>query len=446
MQIRPGRWLTAMVGALVMSATSGAALAEDASAPQAEAPGFEVNFSGSVRVRYETVSAPFRAGLEGSDQFLSSQIFLRADARMGQVAGVVELIDARGTLADDGSIVATSAVNALDIYQAYLDLPLGERVRVRAGRFIMPIGSKRLADASSFSNVPDNFEGVQLHVSPGEHWQLLGFVTAPVERRSSDQASLRRNAQGFDRADWDTRFMGAHLTRTSLPESLNAEAYLFVLDQADGTRLYTPGARLWREPEPGRADFEAELIGQTGQAVMGGVREDVRAASTHFVAGYTFDTRWTPRLSVQTAWASGDDVAGDGEWKRFNPLFGGRGSDFGHTGIFGPLSRQNMIITGARLQVREGPVRAHLLVQDVRLASGSDQWVRARLRDETGASGRHVGQVVDARIQWRALPERRLDIEFGTATLLKGRFAREAPGAPDATNPVYGYLAVSTRF
>ncbi|MCC5982478.1 MAG: alginate export family protein [Oceanicaulis sp.] len=180
--------------------------------------------------------------------------------------------------------------------------------------------------------------------------------------------------------------------------------------------------------------------------MTGGLRQDVRAASTHFVAGYTFDTRWTPRLSFQTAWASGDDVAGDGEWNRFNPLFGGRGSDFGHTGIFGPLSRQNMISTGARLEVREGPVRAHLLVQDVRLASGSDQWVRARLRDETGASGRHVGQVVDARVQWRALPERRLDIEFGTATLIKGRFAREAPGAPDADNPVYGYLAVSTRF
>ncbi|MCC5982479.1 MAG: alginate export family protein [Oceanicaulis sp.] len=242
-----------------MVASQGKALAEDASSQQEAASGFEVNFSGSVRVRYESLSAPFRAGLEGSDQFLSSQIFLRADVRMGQVTGVAELIDAHGALADDGSIVATSAVNALDIYQAYLDLPLGERVSVRAGRFIMPIGSKRLSDASSFSNVPDNFEGVQLRISPGEHWQFLGFVTAPVERRPSDQASLRRNAHRFDRVDWDTRFMGAHLARTGLPENINAEAYLFVLDQADGTRLYTPGARLWREAQPGRADFEAAL-------------------------------------------------------------------------------------------------------------------------------------------------------------------------------------------
>ncbi|MFN3834900.1 MAG: alginate export family protein [Glycocaulis sp.] len=446
MQFRPEQWLAALaVWALALAPAHGVQEAGP-DAPGEAVPAPALSFSGSARLRYESLSAPFRAGLEGSDQFLSSQVFLRADARMGQVTGVVELIDARGALADGGSVVASSAVNALDIYQAYLDVPLGERANVRAGRFIMPIGSKRLADASSFSNVPDNFEGVQLHVSPGENWQFLGFITAPVERRPSDQASLRRNAHRFDRADWDTRFMGAHLTRTGLAENLNAEAYLFVLDRAGGTRLYTPGARLWREAAPGRADFEAELIGQTGHAMIAGLREDVRAASTHFAAGYTFDTRWTPRLSLQAGWASGDDGAGDGEWNRFNPLFGGRRSDFGHTGIFGPLSRENLVALGARMEVREGPVRAHLLVQDVRLASATDQWVRARLRDDTGASGRHVGQVIDARLQWRPLPERRLDIEFGTAALIKGRFARTAPGAPDTANALYGYLAVSTRF
>lgn len=446
MQIRPGRWLAALAGALVMSVSSGAALAEDASAPPAEDSGFEVSFSGSARLRYETLSAPFRAGQEGSDQFLSSQIFLRADAQMGWASAMIELIDARGVLADDGSSVSSSAVNALDLYQAYLDLPLGERMSLRAGRFTMEIGSKRLADASSFSNVPDNFDGVQLRFQPGENWQALAFLTAPVERRPSSQASLRRNAQRLDRTDWDTRFGGLHLTRTGLRENLNAEAYLFVLDRAGGTRLYTPGARLWREPQAGRADFEAELMVQTGHAVTGGVREDVSAASTHAVAGYTFDMRWNPRLSAQLAYASGDERAGDGEWNRFNPLFGGRRSDFGHTGLFGPLSRENLVSLGARLEVREGPVRAHLLVQDVHLASRTDQWVRARLRDDTGASGRHIGQVFDARIQWRALPGRRLDLELGVAALRKGRFAREAPGAPASANPAYGYMTVSTRF
>lgn len=445
MQIRPGRWLTAMVGALVMSATSGAALAEDASAPQAEAPGFEVNFSGSVRVRYETVSAPFRAGLEGSDQFLSSQIFLRADARMGQVAGVVELIDARGTLADDGSIVATSAVNALDIYQAYLDLPLGERVRVRAGRFIMPIGSKRLADASSFSNVPDNFEGVQLHVSPGEHWQLLGFVTAPVERRSSDQASLRRNAQGFDRADWDTRFMGAHLTRTSLPESLNAEAYLFVLDQADGTRLYTPGARLWREAAPGRADFEAELIGQTGDQPVGGNTLDVRAWSAHAAAGYTFEGAWSPRLSAQLVYASGDDNPADARWNRFNPLFGARRGDFGSTGLSFTHFRENLIAFGPRLDLRNGPAAIVVQVQESRLASDTDRWRVAGLRDTSGQSGSRIGTLAEVRGTYWLKPDR-LQLEAGTMVLFRGEFARNAPNAAASSDPVYGYVMLSAPF
>ncbi|HCY54342.1 MAG TPA: alginate export family protein, partial [Oceanicaulis sp.] len=74
-----------------------------------------------------------------------------------------------------------------------------------------------------------------------------------------------------------------------------------------------------------------------------------------------------------------------------------------------------------------------------------DSWGRARLTDASGASGRHVGQVIDTRIQWDAVPDR-LTVEWGAATLIKGDFARNAPGAPDTGNSVYSYVSLSTRF
>jgi hypothetical protein len=414
-----------------------------AQAQQAQGP-VNVEFSGSARLRYESLGAVYRAGLDGSDQLLSTQIFLRGELSGESLRLVGELIDARGYLQDDGSAISSSAYNAADIFQLYIEAGISERLTARLGRFTMPLGSGRLSDASSFSNVPASFEGVRLQLDIDENWRAIGFFTAPVTRDPADRQALAKNRMGLDYADWHTRFYGAHLARNGLAYGLRAEAYLFALDENGGDRLITPGLRLRRPPQEGQYDFDAELMFQTGHRVVGATRRDVAAAAFQANAGYTFGRENPVRLSAHISYASGDRQ-GSIDWNRFDPLFGGRGSDYGHTGLFGPIARENLLSYGARAEWTSGPVRARLVAHDVYLAARTDSWGRARLTDASGASGRHVGQVIDTRIQWDAVPDR-LTVEWGAAALIKGDFARNAPGAPDTGDTLYSYLSLSTRF
>lgn len=428
--------LAVMTGALALLALAAA----EAIAVQ---PPVETQVSGSARVRAETLSAAYRAGFDGSDQLLSTQVFLRGEARGANWRLAGELIDARGYWQDDGSAISSSTYNALDVHQLYAEADITDRLTARIGRFTLPLGSGRLSDSSSFSNVPANFDGARLQLDVDEHWRAIGFFTAPVIRNPAGRQGLTDNRVELDHAHWDTRFYGAHLSRTGLPHRLRAEAYVFALDEGD-TRLVTPGLRLRRPPAEGAFDFDAEWMLQTGRTVIATIRRDVRASALHANAGYTLVRQNPVRLSAHISYASGDR-RGSADWNRFDPLFGGRGSDYGHTGLFGPISRENLLSYGARIEWTNGPVRARLVAHDVYLASSTDIWGRGRLRDEAGNSGRHVGQILDTRVQWDVLPER-LTVEWGAAALFKGRFARDAPDAPDTGNSVYSYLMLTTRF
>lgn len=404
----------------------------------------EMDFSASLRVRAETLSAAYRAGGQGSDQLVSTQVFLRGEARWDSLRLVGQIIDARGYLQDDGSVVSSSAYNAADLFQLYAEADIPGPLTARIGRFTMPLGSGRLSDASSFSNVPASFEGIRLQFDLDENWRGTGFFTAPVTRDPSDRQALADNRMGLDSADWQTRFYGVHLTRGNLPRGLRGEAYVFALDENRGAMLVTPGVRLRLPPQDGAFDFDAEWMLQTGHTVIGTTRRDVSAMSAHGVVGYTFARTNPVRLSAQISYASGDRQ-GSADWNRFDPLFGGRGSDYGHTGLFGPISRENLVSYGARAEWSNGPVQARILAQNVYLASSSDIWERGRLQDATGASGRHIGQVIDTRVRWDLRPER-LTLEWGAAALIKSNFASHAPGAPEPGNAVYSYVSLSAKF
>lgn len=431
------RRFAAAAGALVLLALG----ATDAAAVQRPV---ELEFSGSVRLRAETLSAAYRAGHDGSDQFLSSRVLLRGEARTARFALVGEFIDARGYWQDDGSVIASSEYNAADIFQLYAEARITDQLAVRIGRFTMPLGSGRLSDASSFSNAPANFEGVRVQLDPDRDWRVTGFFISPVRRAPSGRQALMDNRAAMDAADWNTRFYGLHLARENLPLRWRAETYVFVLEEEGGVRLVTPGARLQRPPQAGALDVDLEWMIQTGHTIAGATRLDVSATSAQGVVGYTFARANPVRLAAHISYASGDRPGSSG-WNRFDPLFGGRGSDYGHTSLFGPLSRENLASYGARVEWSSGPVRARLLAHDVYLASRTDIWARGRLRDASGNSGRHVGRVIDARVSWDVLPDR-ATIEWGAAILKKGRFAREAPNAPSTGDSAYSYLMVTTRF
>lgn len=396
-------------------------------------------FEASTRVRYESLSDAFRAGREGSDQQLSWRTRALGEYDAGAITIGGELFDSRAWLTDEGSFLTSTAINTLDILQAYVraEFDGGE---VQAGRFVMNVGSRRLVGENSFRNFPANFEGVRGAFDLAPDVRLDAFYTAPVSVRPGDRASLLDNAHEFDEGDWDTRFWAAHVTRENLIEGFAGEVYLYGLNEDGGDDRYTVGARL--SGERGAVDVDLEAMLQTGET---GTGADISAASLHAEAGYSFEGAWSPRVSAQLVYASGDDDPADADDNRFDRLYGLRRGALGQTGIFGPLDVENIVAIGARVEIARGPVQAHLLVQDVLLASDTDRWRRAGLRDVTGGSGDRIGQVIDTRLRWWIVPDT-YQLETGAAVLIKGDFATDAPGAPNAEDSVYGYLMLTRYF
>ena len=425
----------ALAAGLVFGGAAPAGASNDVSADNPAS-----RISGSMRARYETLNNAFRAGRDGSDQQLSIRTRLLIEADAGPITLGLEGFDSRGYLTDEGGVLSATAINTAEILQAYVKAPLGEDGWVQLGRFTMGIGSQRLSIENNFRNGPNAFQGGRTQFAVDGRTLVRLFYVAPVIASPRDAAALVDNDHEFDEADWDTRFWGGHVTRTGLFTGLTGEVYVFGLNE-EAQDIYTPGLRLSRASAVGAWDADVEAIWQFGELADG---RTVDAGSIHAQAGYTFDAPWSPRLSVQYAWASGED-ASDDDWTRFDPLYGGRRFDFGQTGIFGALSRQNLRAAGVRLELRNGPVDFGVLIQEARLASDTDRWAQARLQDATGASGDRIGVLYDTRLRWRVLP-RQLRPETGVGYLDRGAFARTAPGAPTGGDPLYSYLMLTAPF
>lgn len=435
------RLLTAGLALAVSSGAAGAQAAPDA------APGWRFDAAGSVRLRYESLGGQFRAGGSGGDQQIALRTLLQAEARRGGVAFVGEAIDSRAYLDDAGSPLSTSIVNAADVLQAHvsLDLPpladTGVSAQARLGRMTIDMGSRRLVGRNGFRNARNAFTGVELRLDGLGGWDAHGFYTAPVVVRPRDRAALADNEAAFDEAAEDRRFWAVSLARPGGETAPDLEVYLYGLDDGDGgdpgaagRRLLTPGARLHRPPQAGRFDYEAEVAGQLGERAGA----DVRAATAHLHVGYTFDAPWRPRLALEYELATGDDPA-NADFERFDPLFGLRRTDFGQTGIHGPLRRQNVEAFGVRAQFDQGRLDGRLLVKAARLESASDVWAGAGVVDPDGRSGDRLGVHVSTRLRWEAAPGRLL-LETGGAWFARGRFAETAPNRGADEDPLYGYV------
>lgn len=414
-----------------------------AAADEGAAPGGAISVSGSVRLRHETLSAPFRAGRTGSDQQASWRIRVLAEYETGPVTFGAELLDARTWLNDEGSVLAANTVNAAELYQAYANIRTGEASGVQIGRFVMTLGSGRLVAQNNYANSPNNFEGARWRQRLSPDWSLDAFYGAPVRILPRDRDGLLNNTARIDEGEWGTRLWAGHLTRALGPGRGRAELYLVGLNHQDGTDVYSTGARLHRPPASGAFDHDLETIIQTGSRPSGAGRQAIRAHFAHLEAGYTFEDDWSTRLSAQLIYASGDRAGG--AFNRFNPMFGGRRGDFGPTAIFGPLGRENLIAPGVRYQARRGPVHLQARVQEAWLAQAQDRWGRAGLQDVAGESGRRIGTVADASLGYD-LPGTGARLDIGAAVLAKGRFARNAPGAPDARDVLYTFVALTRSF
>ncbi len=179
------------------------------------------------RYRYEGLSDPFQAANNGKEftDLISLRTLLHGRVKLPSGFSVgAELEDSR-TFLDNDVLLNSTHVNPAELLQAYVrydgDVE-GGKLRARAGRITMDVGSRRLVARNRYRNTINGFTGIDLDWKGGDDrdgLNLRAFFTLPVQREPNPQvaANVRRrrgdNDVVFDREDFDNLFWGLFAAR-----------------------------------------------------------------------------------------------------------------------------------------------------------------------------------------------------------------------------------------
>lgn len=428
-----------------------------------------LTLKGETRVRYETLQGQFRAGGEGGDQLLLFRSLLLAEADTGPISFGVEIQDSRTYLADAGTPLSSSIANPLDLLQLYTridELPgvfgEGSSSKLTLGRQTVSIGSKRQIERVDFANVIKSYTGAHF-VSTAERGDELHLVyVVPTARYPDARPALGDNELSGDEEQWERRIWGVHYRRAdilpALAPGLWGEVFAYGLEERDSgdfptpdRSYFAPGFRLYRKPVSGQWDIDLEGALRRGSRYASNDPMDTQSleveASMLFAAvGYTFDTPWQPRFALEYYHASGDEDPFDLNYDQHERLFGSRRTDLNNTSIHGPLTPANLNAPGFRVEVKPNARwDARFYYHVAHLASKTDSWVIAKLRDPSGQSGDFIGHTLDGRARYWVLPDS-LRLELGASALIYGEFAKDVPGGPDGDETLFGYAQLTFTF
>lgn len=425
-----------------------------------------VSVSGETRVRYESLDGQFRAGRSGGDQALFLRTLLAFEAGKGPFTATLEIQDSRSYLDDSGTPLSTSYVNALDVLQANLSIALpawkSGDADLTLGRQTVSIGSKRQIERVSYANVIKTYTGAHLKAGTARGDAFHALLVVPVRGLPSDREAIADNVIEADEEQWGRRIWGLHYRRADLlaqtVPGLWGEIFVYGLEEEDRVdnptpnRSYvTPGIRLYRAPVAGQWDLDLEGAWRTGSRRASSLDTDKRdldvsAAMLFTSLGYTFDLPWQPRLAVEYYYASGDDDPDDDRFDQYERLFGSRRTDLNNTSLHGPATPANISAPGVRLSLNPGPRSdAMVKVANTSLASATDSWVIARLRDPSGQSGTSIGTMIDGRARYWLVKDR-VQAELGASALFYGEFAETVPGGPEGQRTLFGYAQLRYDF
>lgn len=418
--------------------------------------------SGTQRSRVEAIGGQFRPNAAVEDFFLSFRTTLFAEYDTGPVRIGAEFYDARGYLQEPNSSVGPTEVNAAEFAQAYLAVDLedalgaGSTSAVTTGRFTLDLGSRRLVSRQSFSNATNSFTGVLLERHGSQEDDRIDlFWTMPQIRLPRDSESIRDNEVEWDRESTDLQFYGASIQKPVLPGGGTVEVYGYALAERDSLRfptrnrrLFTPGIRFALSPKQSRIDYDFEGIYQTGRTRRsdspGDVADlDVNAYYAHAELGYTGGASWSPRISFQFDYGSGDGQGSN--YNRFDGLFGTPSFELNATGLYGAINRANIVSPGVRFEAgSDKSWSAMAMYRAFWLDSASDSFAATGVQDPQGSSGRFAGHQFELRAAYHLTSAVRL--AGGAAYLAKGRFLDTAPNSPRTGDTRYGFFDLSFLF
>ncbi len=462
-----------LIFAIASHATAAPVLAQESSADAqsgAERPALQaalglpegIRVSGSIRPRYETLANQFVAGRTGDDHILNLRTLLALEVDAGPVTFVGEVLDSRLVSGDDGG-GAAGEIDTLEPIQVYAlwkskdAFAPGAELGIKAGRFALDVGSRRLVARAQYRSIVQSFDGVHAAWTGSNGMQVTAFASHPARRAPSDAASALDNEGAINPTSDNLTFTGAHVD-APLPHGMRGELYVFGLDERDASDapsrnrdLLTVGGRLRKSSAPGAFDFELEYAHQSGTQrasinPLDLADLDHDASMLHAEAGYAFDAPMSPRVSLHYDFASGDASPVDNQSGRFDNLFGDRSFELGPTSIWGLVARNNLSSPGIRLDVEPDDASdAFIMLRQVDLAEARDTLGNTGVVDPTGASGTDVGQQLEVRFR-RWLQQDVLRLSIGGAALFDGDFLDDAPNATGQGDALYGYTELAWTF
>ncbi|WP_366299623.1 alginate export family protein [Pseudomonas atacamensis] len=392
---------------------------------------------GEVRYQYQDYQHALLGvgGKDNPNSMLQQRLRLSADLNLSNGLRVfTELGDNREFFSER---VSRFNRDKTDLQQMFVEYSMGDDsygvLNVRGGRFVMPMGSVRLAGLREGANVRYTYDGVKLGwQTPGKtRWELFSVSPTQIDPLKFD-----------DQRDKHQDFSGLYGTAVWSPLDSNIDvfAYTFGRDNAVYTsvagneRRNSYGVRFYRQSTPW--DYDIEAVVQGGNS--GG--QDIRAWGLMTQAGYTFkDVPLTPRLGFRANAFSGDDDPND------NTL-----GDF-----VAPALASGLVYTDANWftatnMINVAPVASLKLTQDVKLEANVDVLMRESTKDgiyylPTAApyapnqgNARHVATNTNFLVDWRV---NRFTTVHAMYTHVQAGAALEDIGGKDTD-----YIGIYTQF
>ncbi|MBT8148065.1 MAG: alginate export family protein [Gammaproteobacteria bacterium] len=413
----------------------------------------ELQLTGSMRTRFETLDGQYRARGSQSDQQITTRAILKAEYNFTSVDLVAEVINANVFLTDKDSTLNNSMANAFEPLQAYIALRPDSETQLTMGRYTLDLGSRRLIGRNEFRNTSNTFLGILLERNFHEASRLTLFYNSPAVLRPASREGLENHKRKLDEHSSALRFWGLHVEKLGSQKGL-MEAYFYGLDERDSSNRATPDRQLktigfrYQSPYRNNWRFGGELIYQWGtrqadSSLLDVASLDVSAGVIHLETAYRLSEGQQIRFAFDVA--SGDRSNQDWKYNRFDALYGPTVPDFGFVGLYGAVSRANLVSPEVRWTHSADDWNLLVAYRPMWLASKTDSFGRSGIRDVDGGSGRFAGQQLHARLRLNPNSSR-WNSEFGLALLRAEEFLQKAPTSTGNKYTVYTYGSFSYRF
>jgi len=316
-------------------------------------------------------------------------------------------------------------VNTLEPIQAFAELyfadGLGDDrpVSIRAGRMAFESLDRRLIARNEWRNTTNTFEGLRVQLGKDQNdWSLDLLGLRPLDRLKSH----------VDRAVDEQWFFGGIGSYRGWSRFVTLQPYYLGLAQGhdDGVPdrdIHTVALRAYGPAGKAGFDYDVSGLYQFGETDD----QDHVAWAATVDLGYTFEHAWKPRVGVFYGYVSGDRHPDDHEDNRFDRLFG----------FARPWSSNDYIqmenVSTPKLVIAFDPwkdVKVDTAYVAYWLASKSDRWNTANLRDATGNSGDFLGHEYNLRVRFPIVPRVRANV--GYAYFDPGQFPRRLGRTEDS--------------